>query len=63
MYLIVYLLQHPIFIISRIPIFILYSILTCCCDKGDEVNARDEYRDRVLSMDFIPYMLGQNNAF
>ena len=34
MYFIVYLVQHPIFIISRFPIFLLYTILTCCCDKG-----------------------------
>ena len=38
-YLIIYLLQHPIFIASRIPIFILYSILSCCCNKGIDVDA------------------------
>ena len=38
-YLILYLLQHPIFIISRPPMFILYSILTCCCQKGENLDA------------------------
>jgi len=62
-YLIVYLLQHPIFIIARLPIFILYSILTCCCDKGVEFNEDNEFKDRVISFDFIPYELGRLNHF
>lgn len=43
MYLIVYLLQHPIFIVSRFPIFLLYSILTCCCDKGADIDDNEEF--------------------
>ncbi len=56
-YLIVYLLQHPLFIASRIPIFILYTIISCCCDKGIDVDAANEYKDRVISFDFIPFEL------
>lgn len=43
MYLIVYLLQHPIFIIARFPIFLLYSFLTCCCDKGADIDDNEEF--------------------
>ena len=61
-YLWVYVLQHVIFITARIPIFILYSLLTCCCDKGAEYpNApnRDEpeFNDRIISFDYIDYEL------
>ena len=62
-YLIVYLLQHPIFIIARIPIFILYTILTCCCDKGEEVSDENEFRDSILSFKFIEYEMGVLNNF
>lgn len=63
MYLIVYVLQHPIFIVSRLPIFIVYSILTCCCDKGPEVDERLEFKDRILSFDFIEYETEEHNDF
>ena len=62
-YLIIFLLQHPIFIIARIPIFILYSILTCCCDKGHDYSEDELFRDRVISFDFISYELGRLNNF
>lgn len=63
MYLIVYLVQHPVFILSRFPIFLLYSILTCCCDKGQEIPDDTEFEDRVLSFDFVEYELGRLNNF
>ena len=62
-YLLIYILQHPIFVIARIPIFILYTILTCCCDKGNELGEENDFRDRILSFDFIPYELGVLNNF
>ena len=37
-YLIIYCLQHLIFITMRIPLFFLYTMLTFCCDKGNEYN-------------------------
>ena len=33
LWLILYLLQYPIFFIARFPLFLLFSFLTCCCDK------------------------------
>lgn len=63
LYLIIYLLQHPIFIIARIPIFLLYTILTCCCDKGAEISDDNEFRDTILSFKFIEYELGRLNNF
>ena len=63
MYLIVYLLQHAIFIVSRLPIFLCYSILTCCCDKGNEIDDDAEFEDRILSFNFVQYELGRLNHF
>lgn len=62
-YLIIYLLQHPIFIIARIPIFLIYTIVTCCCDKGAEIDDANEFQDTILSFRFIDYELGRNNNF
>lgn len=62
-YLIVYLLQHPLFIVARFPIFLIYSILTCCCDKGQEFNDDEKFEDRILSFDFVPFELGRLNNF
>ena len=62
-YLIIYILQHPIFIISRIPIFILYTILTCCCDKNDMVDEDYEFKDRVISLDYIEFENTELNNF
>ena len=61
--LIVFLLQHPIFIIARVPIFILYSLLTCCCDKGRDYPGDELFKDRVISFDFIDFELGRLNNF
>ena len=55
MYLIVYLLQHPIFIVSRVPIFLIYSVLTCCCEKGADLGDDNKFEDRILSFDYIEY--------
>ena len=63
LYLIVYLLQHPIFFFARPIFFLFYSILTCCCDKGDEIDGAEEFNDRVVSFDFIPHELGLLNNF
>lgn len=37
-YLIIYIIQHPIFMAARLPIFLFYSLFTCCCDKGIDLN-------------------------
>ena len=62
-YLLIYVLQHPIFMISRIPIYFLYAILTCCCDKSDEAGGRADFKDRILSFEYIEYELGMLNGF
>ena len=63
MYLIIYLLQHPIFILARVPIFFIYSILTCCCEKGESMAEDFKFKDIVLSLDFVEYGLGRLNNF
>ena len=71
-YLLVYILQHVVFLLARIPIFILYSLLTCCCNKGDvypqepDENGRmvdPTFKDRIISFDFIEYELHALNNF
>ena len=61
--LIIFLLQHPIFIVARIPIFILYSLLTCCCDKGRDYPGDELFKDRIISFDYIEYEEGRLNNF
>lgn len=56
---IVYILQHPIFMVSRVPLFILYAIFSCCCDKEVEVGADYDYKDLVISFDYIEFELGR----
>ena len=61
-YLLVYLLQHPIFIVARLPIFLLYFLLTCCCNKGATIPLYD-FEDRILSFNFVPNELNRLNNF
>ena len=63
LYLILFLLQYPIFVVARIPIFFLYTILTCCCDKGEYHSDDAQKEHTVIHLDFIPYELGQLNNF
>ena len=65
-YLIVYMLQHPIFLLSRPILFVLYSLVTCCCDRGVEIEDErlDEVmRNKIVAYGFIEYELGQVNNF
>lgn len=62
-YLLVYVLQHPLFVVVRLPIFILYTLLTCCCDKSEELEAREDLVDRIVSFDYIPFYLGVLDNF
>ena len=70
----IYLLQHVIFIVARVPIFILFSLLTCCCDKGDELKDDEnevrvpngelpKFKDHILSYDYIDWQLNANHNF
>ena len=62
-YLAFYACQHPIMIVARIPIYMLYAILTCCCDKSEDAGGRDDFKDRIISFDYIDYETGQLNNF
>ena len=63
-YLILFLLQIPIFFALRIVIFMLFSIFTCCCNVWDE-DLPDglELKERIISYDFVDYELGILNNF
>lgn len=63
MYLIVYVLQHPIFMVLRVPIFLIYSILTCCCDKGEDFPEGELFKNRMISLEYVEYELDLLNNF
>ena len=48
---------------ARIPIYLLYSFLTCCCDKGDTLPDEEQFQDRVISFDYVEFELGLLNNF
>jgi len=48
---------------ARIPIWFLFSILTCCCDKGEEVPDENDYAEHVISFDYISNALEERNYF
>jgi len=56
-------LQHAIFLTLRPILFIIYSILTCCCDKGQEFGENEEFDDRIISFKFIEYETEHRGGF
>ena len=58
-------LMHPIFIVARIPIFAIYAILTCCCDKGEDLGEDFPYNKLIISYDYVEGHLEEqeNNLF
>ena len=46
-------IMHPVFMLFRIPIFILYAIFTCCCDKGETLDGEFPYDKLFISFDYI----------
>ena len=46
-------LLHPIFMVARVPIFLLYAIFTCCCDKGEVLDADFPYNLLFISFEYI----------
>ena len=73
-YLWIYLLQNLIFLVARLPIFILFTILTCCCSKGHELREDEngerlpdgelpKFKDIILSYDYIDWQLNANHNF
>ena len=61
--LILFVLQHPLFMLARVPIFMLFAIITFCCDKGTEYPAEEDFKDCIISYDFVHYELGILNNF
>ena len=41
----------------------IYSIVTCCCDKGRDLDDAEQFEDRIISFDFIKYELGVLHNF
>lgn len=55
-------LQHAIFLIARPILFIVYSILTCCCDKGTEFSDEHNYDDCIISYEYVNYEMQNRNG-
>ena len=51
--------MHPLFYLARIPLFIIYSFLTCCCNKGNEISDDNPLEDAILNFDYIAYQEGE----
>ena len=47
--------QHIAFWVSRPIFFIIWSILTCCCDKGQEFGENETFENCVISYKFIEH--------
>ena len=63
-YLTIYLLQLPIFLGARFPLWCVYSCATCCCDDGEAININYEsMRERIVSYDYVPYHLERLQNF
>lgn len=63
MLLIIYVLQHPLMFVARIPLFIVYTLLTCCCDKSPMTHSRKEFKDLIISLDYVKYQYEDHNNF
>ena len=70
-FLLVYVLQHLVFLIARVPIFALFMFFTCCCDKGVELKEDLDgqvvemplFKDHIISYDYIEWQLDANHRF
>lgn len=56
-------LQHPIFLAARPILFIVWSILTCCCEKGQEFGENHSYDDTIISYEYIEYETHNRGGF
>ena len=52
----IYLLQHAIFFVLRVPLFVLYSILTVCCEKNPEFSDNEKFEDYLISYEYIDHI-------
>ena len=63
-YLIIFLIHIPVLVVARFPLFAIFSILMCCCDKGEVVIEEDtEIMSLIWHYDFVDYELGVLNNF
>lgn len=53
--LLVHVAQHILFLVARPILFIVYSILTCCCDKGREFGENETFDDCMISYKYIEH--------
>jgi hypothetical protein len=56
-------LQHAIFLAARPILFIVWSILTCCCDKGQEFGENHSFDDTIISYEYIAYETQNRGGF
>lgn len=53
--LILFIAQHPTFMICRWPVFFAIYCLSICCDKGQDFPANYEFKRLSISYDYILY--------
>jgi len=60
-----YCVHLPALVVARLPIFLIYSLLTCCCSKNEEIDETVEAQmiTRVIHYDYIEYELGHLHNF
>lgn len=54
-YLILYVIQIPMFIAARPIAFFVWTLVTCCLPMGDEYDADNQYHWSIISPDYIEY--------
>ena len=63
-YLILFMLQVPIFFLLRLVIYAFFACLTCCCNVWDEDLPEGlNLKERIISVDFVDYERGILNNF
>ena len=58
-----YALQIPIYLVARLPIFIVFTCLTCCCDTAQEVHSQHDFKNWVIHLDYIDYETSNREGF
>ena len=53
--LIIYGIQHLIFICFRPLLFSIWTVLTCCCDHGSEFPENYKFESSIISFDYIAH--------
>ena len=50
-----------IFIAIRVPLFLVFQLCSCFCNKGADYLDDDTFEDRIISYDYISYEKGTVN--